>query len=141
MEPQLKVLLVDDDFNDLALFGIAVEHTECDIWLQNTSDGLEAIDYMEGRGSYADRSLYPLPGIILLDLQMPFASGFDFLKWRNGSKEFASVPVAILTGSADKKQVDKALGMGANKYFPKPDEFEAWKALVREVWSMGTQGL
>ena len=69
MKP-LDALLVDDDSNDCALFGLAVERTGLNILLQTAPGGEQAIDYLEGRGAYADRSIHPLPDLVVLDLDM-----------------------------------------------------------------------
>ena len=71
MEPRLDILLVDDDHNDRALLGIAVDKTDLNIWLQSVTDTQQAIDYLEGRDGYGDRALHPVPDLVLSDLNMP----------------------------------------------------------------------
>src|SRR6266851_5924353 len=99
METRLYILLVDDDHADLAVFGMAVDKTDLDIWLQPLTTGQQAIDYLEAKGVYADRSLHPLPDVVVVDLKMPQVNGFDFLAWRKASLLFASIPVVVLSGS------------------------------------------
>jgi CheY-like chemotaxis protein len=140
MEPRLYILLVDDDHADLALFGIAVDKTDLDIWLQTLTSGQQAIDYLEAKGVYADRSLHPLPDVVVLDLKMPQVSGFDFLAWRKASPVFASIPVVVLSGSDDSAEIRRTVEMGANKHMAKPSDLEGWKSLVREIWDVGTEG-
>jgi CheY-like chemotaxis protein len=139
MEPRLDILLVDDDHSDLALFGIAVDATDLDIWLQTVTDGEQAIDYLEGRGAYADRSMHPVPDLVLLDLDMRLTRGFDFLDWRKASRSFSSLPVVLLSGLTYRGAVETALAMGANTFIAKPSEFENWKAVVRQVWDFGME--
>src|SRR6201993_2326891 len=123
---RLNVLLIDEDHSDCALFGIAVDKSDLDIWLQTVSDGGRAIDYLEGRGDYADRSLHPLPDLVVLDLDMRLTGGLEFLEWRRASRGFASLPVVIFSGFAYKGAIDTALVMGAKTFIPKPAEFEGW---------------
>ncbi len=135
-EPRLDILLVDDDHNDCALFGIAVDKTNLNIWLQSASDGLQAIDYLQGKGNYTDRSFHPIPDLVVLDLDMRLTGGLEFLAWRRNSP-YSSLPVVIFSGFAYKGAIDTALAMGASTYIPKPLEFEAWKAVIRQIWDFG----
>ena len=86
-KPRLNILLVDDDYNDCALFGIAVQKTGLNIRLETVRDGEEAVDYLEGRGVYADRAMHPLPALVVLDLNMRLSGAFEFLDWRPRSPE------------------------------------------------------
>ena len=141
MKPRLDVLLVDDDHNDCALFGIAVDKTDLNLWLQSVPDGQQAIDYLEGRDAYADRSLHPLPDLVVLDLDMRLTGGLDFLDWRRASASFSSLPVVIFSGFAYQGAIETALAMGACTFIAKPFEFEGWKAVVRQIWDRGTEYL
>ncbi len=135
----LDVLLVDDDPNALALFGVAVDRADLNIWLQTATSAQQAIDYLEGLGKYADRELHPLPDMVLLDLIMPEMSGFDFLTWRQRSPAFSNLPVMVLSGLGDETQIEGALALGADGYFPKPGAFDGWVELVRTVWNLGVK--
>src|SRR5689334_4482995 len=75
------VLHVDDDPNDTALLEAARRKAGVEFRLENVSDGDQAIAYLSGAGQYANRSRYPLPTVILMDLKMPRATGFEILKW------------------------------------------------------------
>jgi CheY-like chemotaxis protein len=132
--PRLDVLLVDDDHNDRTLFGVAVDKANLNIWLQSVEDGLDAIEYLEGRNGFADRSLHPLPGIVVLDLDMRLSGGLDFLDWRRASESFSALPVVVFSGFAYRGAIDTALSMGANAFIAKPLEFDDWKAVVHQVW-------
>ena len=92
MEPRLYILMVDDDYADLALFGMPVDKTDLDIWLQTLSTGQQAIDYLEAKRVCSDPAVHPLPDVVVLDLKMPLLSGFDFLSWRKASLLFSSIP-------------------------------------------------
>ncbi|HWW01340.1 MAG TPA: response regulator [Candidatus Acidoferrum sp.] len=133
----LDLLLVDDDQNDCALLRIALDKTDLNICLQAVSDGEEAIDYLEGRGVYADRASHPFPALVLLDLDRRLTGGWGFLDWRRASASFSSLPVVIFSKFAYKGAIETALVMWANTYMAKPLELEGWKAAVRQIWDLG----
>jgi CheY-like chemotaxis protein len=133
---RLTVLYVDDDHNDLALFGAAAERSDLDIWVQTASAVDQAIEILEGRGAYADRSLHPLPDVILLDLVMPAQSGFDFLQWHHDSA-FESIPVIVFCGSSYEDDRQRALTLGAHFFVEKPASFDELQQVVRRLWSFG----
>jgi len=137
----LNILLVDDDHNDSALLGIAIDKSDVNIWLQTVTDGGTAIDYLEGRGNYGDRSLHPLPDLVVLDLDMRLTGGLEFLEWRRASASFSSLPVVIFSGFAYKGAIDTALGMGARTFISKPVEFEGWQTVVGKIWEVGMESL
>ncbi len=135
MIPTLKLLLVDDDPGDRALFGEAVQKTGLDIWFQTVSGGEELIEYLDGRGAYAERNLHPLPDLLVLDLRMPGMSGLDILGWRNAAPAFSSLPVIIFSAVEDKEQTQTALHMGADAVIRKTMDFPGWIDAVRHVWA------
>jgi CheY-like chemotaxis protein len=137
--PRLNILLVDDDHNDAALFGIAIDKSDLNIWLQTVTDSGVAMDYLEGRGDYADRSLHPVPDLVVLDLDMRLTGGLEFLEWRRASPVFSTLPVVIFSGFAYKGAIDTALAMGARTFIPKPAEFEGWQTIVHQIWAIGLE--
>jgi CheY-like chemotaxis protein len=136
---RLPVLLVDDDRNGCALCGMAIDKMALNIQLQTVTDGEDAIDYLEGRGDYFDRSLYPLPTLAVLDLDMRLAQGLAFLSWRRASSSFSSLPVVILSAFAYKGAIELALKMGALTLLATPFELEGWKAIVCRLWDLGLE--
>lgn len=133
----LDVLLVDDDRNDLALFGMAADKADVNIWLQTATGAEQAIEYLEGKDQYADRAMHPLPDLLLLDLLMPGMDGFEFLAWRKTAPAFAKLPVIILSGLGDKARIERALSLGADSYLAKPADFDGWTGLAKRVWDLG----
>lgn len=134
---RLNVLLVDEDHSDCALFGLAVEKSDLDIWLQTVSDGGRATDYLEGRGNFADRTLHPLPDLVVLDLDMRLTGGLEFLDWRRDSPEFSGLPVVLFSGFAYKGAIETALEMGASTFIAKPVQLDGWMAVIRQIWDLG----
>jgi CheY-like chemotaxis protein len=132
MARPLRILLVEDDENDILFFSLAVKRTRVPISLRTVIHGQQAIDYLQGKQEYSDRNRFPVPDLIVLDLKLPYVNGFDFLAWRSASP-FASVPVIILEGSGGKKDLEKALEMGATLTLTKPAGLEPLKYIVREI--------
>src|SRR5262245_62179584 len=103
----LRILYVDDDHNDLALFAIAAEQTDLRIELFTALDGQQAIDYLEGRSKYGNRSTFPMPDLILLDMKMAFTGGIEFLEWRNRSSS-PMPPVVLFSSDTMRDELEHA---------------------------------
>jgi len=129
------VLHIDDDANDTTLLQAAARSANLKFQLYNVEDADQAIAYLSGAGCYADRSMYPLPSLILLDLKMPRATGFEMLKWIRTHAELGELPVVVLSGSELQEDVRRAYGVGADSYLVKPIGFEALVNLVRNITS------
>src|SRR5437762_10780562 len=97
--PDVTVLHIDDDRNDMELFRAAARKANAQFAIHNVSDGEQAMAYLNGRGIYCNRQLYPLPALILLDLKMPRATGFEVLKCIRNHPEVGNLPVIIFSGS------------------------------------------
>ncbi len=98
-------------------------------------DGQEVIDYLEGEGAYADRTAYPLPGLLLLDLKMPRVDGFEVLTWVQRHTAFDALPTVVLSGSDLEEDVIRAKGLGADDYQVKPAAPDALISILQEVHS------
>src|SRR6185437_7492148 len=129
----VTVLHVDDDPNDTTLLQVACAKAAVDFELQNIDDGNEVIDYLSGTGKYADRTRYQLPGLVLLDLKMPRATGLDILKWIRGHSLLKHLPVIVLSGSELREDIRQAYAGGANSYLVKPPSFDSLVNLVKDI--------
>jgi CheY-like chemotaxis protein len=127
------VLHIDDDPNDTELFQAAASRAKVRFAIQNVSDGEQAMAYLNGRGVHSDRTRYPLPVLILLDLKMPRATGFDVLKWIRKHPEVGNLPIVILSGSELRDDIQQAYAVGADSYLVKPIGFNALVALVTNI--------
>jgi CheY-like chemotaxis protein len=138
----VTVLHIDDDPNDTALLQAAARKANVNFCLQNVEDGEQAVAYLGGAGEYADRRLYPLPSLILLDLKMPRSTGFEVLNWVRSHPQLGKIPVVILSGSELKEDIRQAYSAGANSYLVKPIGFDALVTLVKNlssVWLAATR--
>ena len=128
-----RILLVEDSRMDVELTLDAFREARLANTISVASNGQAALDYLFGRGPYADRTTYPLPNLILLDLKLPGIDGHMVLREIKGTPELKRLPVIILTSS--KEEGDRALSYdnGANSYLVKPVSFEGFLDVVRQL--------
>jgi CheY-like chemotaxis protein len=134
------ILLVEDMADDAMMVLRAFDSAALGSKIFVLKDGEEAIHYLSAQGQYADRKLYPLPDMILLDLKMPKVDGFDVLKWIRNQPKFKDLVVVVLTLSSQIRDVNRAYQLGANSFMVKPDEFTnvaAMTKLLRDYWRLG----
>src|SRR5437588_10022904 len=127
------ILLVEDRTDDVELVRRGLLKAKVFNPLQVVSDGEEALAYLDGVGKYADRKLYPLPDIILLDLKMPKMDGFEVLREVRNRPALSPIRVLVLTSSEDIYEVNKAYALGANSFLVKPHDFHDFTALMRTL--------
>ncbi|HUK13519.1 MAG TPA: response regulator [Thermoanaerobaculaceae bacterium] len=118
--PVAPVLLVEDDPNDVILIRRAFRDAKVANPLEVAGDGEEAVAYLAGAGTYADRERHPLPSVVLLDLKLPRKSGHEVLAWIRAHQELRRLPVVVLTSSTERADVNRSYELGANSYLTKP---------------------
>jgi DNA-binding response OmpR family regulator len=96
-------------------------------------DGEKAIDYLSGVVPYADRSKFPVPILMLLDLKLPRKSGFEILEWVRGHAAYKKLPVVVRTSSEQSEDINRAYSMGANSYLVKPGNFEGLLRMTQTI--------
>lgn len=116
------LLLVEDSPDARLLIQHAIEGAGLDIRVESATNGQEAINYLEGNGNYANRERYPLPTLIVTDIQMPVLSGLELLTWIKGQTELTGIPVVVMSTSGDREQ---ALSRGASEYLDKTPNFKS----------------
>jgi|SRR5579862_8215361 len=126
------ILLVEDDDNDVFFFQHALNKAGTSTALQVARDGQEAIDYLRGDGKFAERAKFPQPGLILLDLKLPFVMGLDVLKWIRRESSLSPI-VVILSSSRQEEDLEAAYRLGANAYLVKPAEVGKLEVMVRAI--------
>ena len=131
------ILLVEDSEDDVFFLTRAFKAAGLLTPLARVENGEQAIDYLNGKPPYNDRARYPLPSLILLDLKMPFVSGFEVLRWVRTRSCCPKVPVIVFTTSSQERDVETAYELGANAYIVKPDhadECSDLAALIKRFW-------
>ena len=127
------VLLAEDDPDDVLLTQIAFERARLANPLQVVRDGEEAIAYLSGEGAFADRDRFPMPILLLLDLNMPKMDGFQVLDWLRADPLLRQLPVAIMTSSDHDPHISRAYELGADSYLIKPPDATAMLNLVQRL--------
>lgn len=117
------VLYAEDNRGDVLLVQRTFRRLTAQLALQVVEHGDAAVEYLAGEGDYCDRDRYPLPNLMLLDLNMPRRSGFEVLEWLQ-SQPSLQFPVAMLTTSDNAEEVAQAYSLGASFYLIKPLRLE-----------------
>lgn len=126
------ILQVEDDPNDVFLLRHAMTKMRVDNPIQVVSDGQQAIDYLQGTAQFGDRTRFPLPFLMLLDLKLPYVTGFGVLRWiRQHYSE--TLPVIVLTSSGDETDITTAYRLGANAFLTKPSEVGQLEEMVKAI--------
>lgn len=119
MSFQPTILFAEDSDNDTLLIQCGFEKARFPFLLQFVEDGVAALDYLSGKGKYADRERYPLPTVLLTDLKMPRMDGFELLRWIRSQETWRNLPVIVMTGSNQVEDRMRAMDLGANFYIVK----------------------
>jgi CheY-like chemotaxis protein len=127
------ILLVEDNPNDVALTERALRKARIANKLVVTKDGVEALDYLFGTGTWAERDLNSMPQVILLDLKLPKIDGMEVLRQIRTDDRTKLLPVVILTSSKEEKDLINGYALGANSYIRKPVSFNQFAEAVRQL--------
>ena len=133
----VHILMADDDADDCLLAEKALKAAHLDNSLSFVKDGEELMDYLLRRGKYTDASQYPMPGLILLDLNMPRKDGREALQEIKAHPLLHHIPVVIMTTSTGEQDILRSYDLGVNSYITKPVTFrglvEAMQ-LMKQYW-------
>ena len=105
--------------------------------VQFVGDGEQALAYLNGEGKYADRKVYPFPGLLLLDIKMPRMNGLEVLAAIRSDPRLKRLVVIFLTSSGQERDIDLAFDLRANSYLMKPGHQEAMGRILetlKEYW-------
>ncbi len=128
-----NILLVEDEEAHALLTERAIRKAGNANQMDIVSDGEKALDYLFNRGEYADKSRYPLPGLILLDIKLPGIDGIELLKIIKEHPELKKIPVIMLTTSERETDISEAYKYYANSYLTKPVGFKAFEEKVKQI--------
>lgn len=117
---ETPLLIVDDDPADREFVVDSLKIAGVLRPIRTAEHGRQAIDYLSGAGIYSDRKRNPLPCLIITDLKMPLTDGFELLDWVRRTGRMACLPVLMLSGSSQDRDVERAYAMGANGFLVKP---------------------
>lgn len=131
--PEPTILLVEDNDEDAFLLRRALRLEKIACHLQVAQDGQEAIEYLDGVGQYADRTKFPFPQLVLLDLKLPYVHGFEVLAWTVTQPACKDLRIIILTSSGEERDRDKAAQFGIKSYFIKPPSKELTATVAKAL--------
>ena len=127
------ILLADDSEDDLLLTRIAFQKAGVKNPLREVHNGEEAIAYLQGEAPFNDRQQFPMPIILLMDLNMPRKNGFDVLTWLRAQKGLKRLTVIIFSASMRPEDLTKAFDLGANSFLLKPSSLEELTRTIQAI--------
>lgn len=114
------ILIVENNSDDLFFLKRALRTAGITDNQHSVSDGRTAIAYLEGEGDYGNRTRYPIPWLIFLDLKLPYRSGIEVLEFIRSRPELQKINVVVVTSSEDDKDMRRTTELGVNAYLMKP---------------------
>lgn len=132
-ENEVEILIVEDNPDDAELAIRALRKSHLANNVTHLIDGAEAIDFLFGTGPYAHRDINNVPKVILLDLKMPKVNGLEVLQRIKSEPLTKTIPVVILTSSAEDPDIKNSYELGANSYIVKPVEFNNFAKIISEL--------
>ena len=127
----ITIVLADDDPDDRKLTEEAFAENRLANQLHCVEDGEELLDYLHRRGKYMHLRNEPLPGLILLDLNMPRKDGREALKEIKANPDLRRIPIVVLTTSKAEEDILRSYDLGVNSYVTKPVTFKSLVELVK----------
>jgi two-component system, response regulator len=127
------ILLVEDNADDEKLTLRALKKNNVSNEVVVARNGVEALEYLFGTGSYAGRDLNIMPQVVLLDLKLPKLDGLEVLRRLRADERTKLLPIVILTSSVEEKDRISGYGLGANSYVRKPVDFNQFSEAARQL--------
>lgn len=125
--------MAEDDPEDRMLLEDAMEESRLNNPLRFVENGEELLDYLHHRGNFQDQKQYPMPGLILLDLNMPKKDGREALKEIKKDERLRAIPVVALTTSSAEEDIQKTYKLGVSSYITKPVTFEGLVDVMKTI--------
>ncbi len=126
----INILLVEDNSDHADLIIMALRENDIDYEVYVVYNAERALEFLDRKGEYTEA---PFPSLILLDIKLPGMSGIELLARIKNNPDWRSIPVVMLTTSANDKDIVESYGFGANSYVIKPVEFERFVEVLRDL--------
>ncbi|MBX2808388.1 MAG: response regulator [Cellvibrionaceae bacterium] len=126
----IKILMVEDNPGDVELTREAMNSGKLNNTLYVVDDGEQALDFLYRRGDYVDS---PRPDLILLDLNLPKINGREVLAEVKGDPALSTIPIIILSSSADTKDIQASYALNANSFVTKPVRIEEFLRVTQAI--------
>lgn len=132
-DTSIHILLVEDNPDHAELLARSLEKLPLRVRLHAVEDGETALEYVYGRGQFADRGQFPAPDVVLLDWRLPRLDGVEVLKQLKSSSATAQLPVVVLTTSDQERDLSTAIRLRADKFLTKPADARVLLRLLTEL--------
>lgn len=142
MQANIDILIVDDCDSDAEITLLAIRRVDYGATTFRFKDGEQALQFVHSTGSFAGRPA-SVPRLIFLDVTIPVVNGLQMLGALRADPRTASVPVAMLSSTANPLAIEQCLALGASDYVVKPVSFDEYCAEVErlmERWLGGPPG-
>lgn len=130
---RIDILLVEDNPYDAELSMRALQKKKLVNKVEWVQDGADALDFIFSQGIYEHRVQDEPLKLILLDIKLPKVSGIDVLRKIKADPVTRSIPVVMLTSSAEGQDLSECYKLGVNSYIVKPVEFESFQEEVEKA--------
>lgn len=129
----VHILIADDDPDDCLMIREAFRECRISNPLHFVHDGEALLDYLKRRPPYTDTARYPMPGLILLDLNMPRMDGREALQAIKGDAQLCRIPVVVISTSSADEDISRSYAIGVNSFITKPVSFSGLLEVVKNL--------
>ena len=129
----VPILVADDDPDDRLLLREAFRDSRLANERHFAEDGQQLLDYLQRRPPYGDARRHPLPGLILLDLNMPRKDGREALREIKSDPALRRIPVVVLTTSQAEEDIYRTYDLGVNSFISKPVTFDGLVTVMKHL--------
>ena len=130
---EVQILLVEDSPRDAEMTLRTLRKRNLANHVVHVKDGEEALDWLYGRGTHADRDATQQAKVVLLDLKLPKVDGLEVLRAIRADPRTQLQPVVVMTSSQEQRDLIESYKLGVNSYVVKPVDFDAFSAAVAEL--------
>jgi two-component system response regulator len=127
------ILVVDDNPDHLELTVMALGECCSTAEIATATDGVEALDYLFGRGTHPERAGARLPRLVILDMKLVRLHGLDVLKALRADPRTATLPVVMHSSSTEKSDIAACYANGANSYVRKATDYDELRRKMRQI--------
>jgi CheY-like chemotaxis protein len=128
-----NILILEDNDDDFFFVARALTKLAGQTLLRRARDGEEGVRYLAGEDEFGDRKLYPIPDLIICDVNMPRMDGFEFVSWMRADGRFEHIPLRILSSSREDRDAQRAAELRVESYMVKPGNPADWVVMVEQI--------
>jgi two-component system response regulator len=133
MSSEVEILIVEDNARDLELTMRALAKHNLGNRVVALRDGAAALDFLFARGEYEERAIGAGPHVIFLDMKLPKVDGIEVLRQIKADERTRTIPVVMVTSSAQERDMAESYRLGVNSYVVKPIDFDAFVKTIADL--------